>query len=261
MSDLPGDAPISTAASSASASLPEPPPPPPDAADETDTAEIPQKDSTRPNFKMMAEIRHFMSKMRDDSTFNQLTPEQRETMEGWLFDENLGYAKTLERVKQEFGLEATISSMGRYYRRRARDRMVEDLLDAQAGAFEVKDLPLNVPVMREALAKILYSAVLKQATEKPGEVEQLAALTKLLLENEDIDVRRSRQKLAEKCFDLEAIAASQKELPQLRAYLNVTGNDDTLSHEEKMERTHKILFGWDGSKLNWDMQDKSSNGT
>jgi hypothetical protein len=252
---------MSTPGSSASASLPEPPPPPPDAAEETDSVEQPQKDSTRPNFKFMAEARHFLSKLRDDSTFNQLTPQQRETMEGWLFDDNLGYAKTLERVKQEFGLDATMSSLGRYYRRRARDRQVEDLLDAQTGAYEVKDLPLSVTVMREALAKILYSAVLKQATEKPGEVEHLATLTKLLLESEDIDIRRSRQKLAEKCFDLEAIVASQKELPQLRAYLNVTGKDETLSYEEKMERTHKVLFGWDGSKLNWDMEDKSNNGT
>ena len=59
-----------------------------------------------------------MRKMRDDSTWNQLTPEQRETLEGWLFDENLGYVETLERVQKEFGLEATIASLGRYYRRR-----------------------------------------------------------------------------------------------------------------------------------------------
>jgi hypothetical protein len=209
----------------------------------------------------MAEVRHLVSKMRDDSTFNQLTPEQRETMEGWLFDENLGYAKTLERVKQEFGLEATMSSLGRYYRRRARDRQVEKLLDAQDAAFDVKDLPLSVPVMREALAKILYGAVLKQATENPGEVEQLAALTKLLLASEDIDVRRSRQKLAERYFDYEAIAASQKELPHLRALLKVDGFDDGQSYEEKMERMHKMLFGWDGSKLNRDLLDKSKKGS
>jgi hypothetical protein len=51
-----------------------------------------------------------MRKMRDDSTWNRLTPEQRETLESWLFDENLGYAKTLERVQKEFGVEATIAS-------------------------------------------------------------------------------------------------------------------------------------------------------
>jgi hypothetical protein len=32
-----------------------------------------------------------MRKMRDNSTWKQLTSEQRETLESWLFDENLGY--------------------------------------------------------------------------------------------------------------------------------------------------------------------------
>lgn len=48
-----------------------------------------------------------MRKLRDDSTWNRLTPDQRETLEGWLFDENLGDAKTLARMQAEFGLEAT----------------------------------------------------------------------------------------------------------------------------------------------------------
>ena len=52
-----------------------------------------------------------MRKMRDDSTWNQLTIEQREMLENWLFEENLGYAKTLERVQKEFGVEATVASL------------------------------------------------------------------------------------------------------------------------------------------------------
>jgi len=36
-------------------------------------------------------------KMRDDSAWNRLTAEQREKLESWLFDENLGYAETLAR--------------------------------------------------------------------------------------------------------------------------------------------------------------------
>jgi hypothetical protein len=261
MNDSTGEAVTTTPPANTSSNLTPPPRPSPDADKEPDTTESTQKASTRPNLKLLAEMQRFVSKLRDDSTWNQLTMEQRETMEGWLFDENLGYAKTLARVKKEFGLEATMSSLGRYYRRRARERQVEELLEAQDAAYDVKDLPLNVPVMRESLAKLLYKAVLKHATEKPGEVEQLAALTKLLLQSEDIDIRRSRQKLAERYFDYEGIAASQKELPHLRAYLKVTGFDDSQSYEEKMERMHKVLYGWDGSKLNWDMADKSNEGT
>lgn len=201
-----------------------------------------------------------MRKMRDDSTWNQLAPEQRETLESWLFDENLGYAETLERVQKEFGVATTIASIGRYYRRRARERQVEELVEAQAAADELNELPVSVASLRNAAVKLVGKAVLKLAGEKPEELEQLVSFTKLLLDSEDNDLRRSRLKLAEKYFDYEATAASVKELPKLRAYLAVVGDDTTLSHDEKMERVHAILFGWDRSKAGVNGQNKSNNG-
>ena len=59
------------------------------------------------------------SKLRSDSTWAGLTSEQRETLEGWLFEENLGYAEVLERVQREFGVTASKSSLSRYYQRLA----------------------------------------------------------------------------------------------------------------------------------------------
>jgi hypothetical protein len=201
-----------------------------------------------------------MRKMRDDSTWNQLTPEQREALENWLFDENLGYAKTLERVQKEFGVEATIASVGRFYRRRARERQMEELVEAQAAASELNDLPVNVASLREAAVKLVGKAALKLASEKPEELEHLVSFTKLLLESEDNDLRRSRLKLAQQYFHFEATAASLKELPQLRAYLDVVGGDTSLNHEEKIKRVQAILFGWDRSKSDVYGQDKSNNG-
>lgn len=201
-----------------------------------------------------------MRKMRDDSTWNRLTPEQRETLESWLFEENLGYAKTLERVQKEFGVEATIASVGRFYRRRARERQVEELVEAQAAASELNGLPVDVASLREAAVKLVGKAVLKLAGEKPEELEQLVSFTKLLLASEDNDLRRSRLKLAEKYFDYEATAASIKEWPHLRSYLAIVRDDASLSHDEKMERVQAVLFNWDGSKVKMNGQDKSRNG-
>ncbi|MBE0542279.1 MAG: hypothetical protein IH623_12910 [Verrucomicrobia bacterium] len=201
-----------------------------------------------------------MRKMRDDSTWNQLTPEQREMLDSWLFDENLGYAKTLERVQQEFGLQTTIASVGRFYRRRARERQIEELVEAQAAADELNDLPVSVAGLREAAVKLVGKAVLKLASEKPAELEQLASFTKLLLASEDNDIRRARLKLAEKYFDYEATAAAQKEWPQLRAYLAVIGDDSSLSHDEKMERVHAILFGWKRDGWGVEGPDEATNG-
>jgi hypothetical protein len=201
-----------------------------------------------------------MRKMRDDSTWNELTPEQRETLEIWLFEENLGYAKTLERVKAEFGVEATVASLGRFYRRRARERQVTELLEAQVAANELNDLPVSVASMREAAVKLVGKAALNLATEKPEQLEQLVSFTKLLLESEDTDIRRSRLKLAERYFDYEATAASQKDLPQLRAYMEVISEDTSLSDDEKLKKVHAILYGWRRGPSVASEEDKSKNG-
>jgi len=201
-----------------------------------------------------------MRKLRDDSTWNRLSPEQRETLEEWLFDENLGYEKTVARVQAEFGLETTIASIGRFYRRRARERQAEELVEAQAIADEVNELPVNAASLRAAAVKLVGKAVLRLVSEQPDRLEELASLTRLLLDSEDNDIRRGRLKLAEKCFDYDATAASQKELPQLRAYLDIIGDDATLSHDEKIKRVHAVLFGWKRSSTGEDEPDKSSNG-
>jgi hypothetical protein len=49
-----------------------------------------------------------MNKLRSESVFSQLTPEQVETLEGWLFEENLSYKEALERVQNEFRVEASL---------------------------------------------------------------------------------------------------------------------------------------------------------
>jgi hypothetical protein len=201
-----------------------------------------------------------MRKLRDDSTWNRLTPEQRETLESWLFDDNLGYVKTLERVQKEFGLEATIASLGRYYRRRAGGRQVEELLEAQVTACELNNLLVSETSLRMAALKLVGKAVLKLASEKPEQVEQLASLTRLLLDSDDNDIRRSRLKLAERYFEYEATAAAQKDMPQLRAYLAVIADNTNLSHDEKIERVQAILYGWDRAKTDMNGQDKPNNG-
>jgi hypothetical protein len=185
-----------------------------------------------------------MKKLRDDSTWNQLTLEQREQLEGWLFDENLGYAKTLELVREEFGLEATIASLGRYYRRTARERQYKELVLATLTADELNELPVDVASLRKAAIKLVGKAAIKLASEKPNDLDHLVSFTKLLLDSEDNEIRQARLKLAQKYFDYEATAACQKDLPRLRAYLEAISDDTSLSNDEKLKRVHAIMFGW-----------------
>jgi hypothetical protein len=201
-----------------------------------------------------------MRKMRSDSTWYQLTPEQRLTLEIWLFEENLGYTKTLERVQKEFGVEGTIASLGRYYRCMAQERQIFGLLKAQKAADVLNAMPGTTDALRTAALKLVGKAVMELTGESPEQLEQLASLTRILLESEDNDIRRSRLKLAEKYFHLEATAATIKEFPQLRAYLDALAEDTNLSNEEKTKRMNALLFGGERSTPGVYGPDKSNNG-
>jgi hypothetical protein len=136
---------------------------------------------------------------------------------------------------------------------------VKELVMAELTANELNDLPVSADSLRTAAVKLVGKAVLKLASEKPEELEQLASLTKLLLDSENNDIRRLRLKLAQQYFDYEATAASLKEWPHLRAFLAVVGDDTSLSYDEKIKRVRAILFGWDRAKSDVNEEDKSNN--
>ena len=71
-----------------------------------------------------------MNKLRSDSAFCRLTPEQVDVLEGWLFEERLGYPKVLEKLKAEFGLETSLTGLGRFYKRLDMERSRASLVDA-----------------------------------------------------------------------------------------------------------------------------------
>ena len=147
-----------------------------------------------------------------------------------------------------------MASVGRYYRRRARERQVSELLDAQEEAWELNELPVDVASLREAAVKLAGKSALKLAGEKPHDMDHLVAFTRLLLESEENEIRRGRLKLAQQQFDYEAMAASIAELPQFRAHLIKVSEDDSLTEMEKLERVRAIMFGKDDPE-------KITNGT
>jgi hypothetical protein len=189
-----------------------------------------------------------MRKLRDDSLWNQLTSGQRETLESWLFEENLGYASAVERVKAEFGLSTSLAGVCRFYRRRARQRQVRELVEAQAAANKLNGLPVSLADLRQAALKLVGKAAVKLAGERPEAVQHLAAYTRLLLASEHLDLRRARIELAEKYFHFESTVAANQEMPHLRAAFESIGGDPKLTDDQKLARIHDLLYGWDHTR-------------
>jgi hypothetical protein len=183
-----------------------------------------------------------MRKPRSNSNWNQLTCPQREMVEKWLFQEHLSYDETRARVKTEFGLETSPASVGRYYRRRARERQMADLVEAQAMSDAVAAPELSTDSMRAAAVKLVAKTTLKLACERPDQLKELEALAKILLLSEDNDIRRGRLKLEEQQFHYEAASAASEEIPHLASLLLEIQDDEELTAEAKMDKVHALLF-------------------
>ena len=64
-----------------------------------------------------------MAKLKSHAKWNGLSKKQRETLEEWLFEEKMGFAKAWERAKKELGFTGSVSSLRRYYGRTQEERM------------------------------------------------------------------------------------------------------------------------------------------
>src|ERR1700722_3612950 len=183
-----------------------------------------------------------MRKPRSNSNWNQLTSPQRELAEKWLFEEHLSYDDTAARVKSKFGLETSPASVGRYYRRRARERQMADLVEAQAMSEAVAAPELSTDAMRAAAIKLVAKTTLKLACERPEQLRELESLAKVLLLSEDNDIRRGRLKLEQDHFYYQAVAAASEEIPHLARLLLQIEDDEDLSAEAKLDKIHALLF-------------------
>ena len=204
-------------------------------------------------------------RVRRNSRWNGLTRAQCELVEDWLFEENLTYAQTAERVKKEFGMEVSLWSVGRFYRYRAGIRQTIELFETQAAVNRLNRAPVKTEEMRAVAVKLLAKKAVRLATEKPEDTEGLMAVTKVLLQSETNDIRLRRVKMEERYYDFEANAACAKELEKVRSYVKTVGDNEYLNEKDKNELVRDLLFGRDkvsireAEELESDEEDQDEN--
>ena len=186
----------------------------------------------------------FTRKMRSDAVWNQLTAEQKEIVDGWLFEERLGYAEIVARVEKEFDLKSTVSSLGMYFRRRAADRQGWEMVEARSISETVNGLAGPTDQIRQAAVNLAGKVALRTAIEQPEKLEALVALARVLLESEKNDLRRERLKQLDRQFEFQSTIAAQEDIPQFRAFLATLESDDRLSYKQKSLRIKEFLFDW-----------------
>jgi hypothetical protein len=142
-----------------------------------------------------------MSKLRSDSAWSKLTAEQRETLEGWLFEENIGYKEALERVQKEFGLAPSLTSLADFYQRLAEERMHRELLGVKSMAGKIGKAGVDREKLGATAMTLVANRMLQLAVASPGKVKELASLGRLLVANEAQDIKRRWLELEEEKMD------------------------------------------------------------
>ena len=161
-----------------------------------------------------------MNKLRNDSVFSQLTPEQVELLEGWLFEENLGYKEALERVEKEFQVKGSLSGLRRFYRRLALERSREDLVEmAEVCADALKTLKTD-GTMQAGLMALGYKCAMELLVQSPGKVREFTALLRALtsaqaLEMKRIEFQREEERIKRCVLEHERKEAEQREWTRL----------------------------------------------
>jgi len=181
-----------------------------------------------------------LNKLRSDATWSALSVDQRETIERWLFEDNLSCREIEKRAQSELGLTYSKSAISRLYQHLRFRRAFESLATAQANSTDVNAAAADLAALRSASRKLITARLLEKTMENAG-ASELHALARLILQSEDREIQRERVALARDRFQFKASQAALKVLPML---------DEMTQEQEAMElaRIEKIKLAIFGSK-------------
>jgi len=120
-----------------------------------------------------------MNKLRSDSAFCQLTSEQTEALEGWLFEERLGYPQVLARLKAEFGLETSLTGVRRFYKRLEMERLRQSLMDAMEMG-ELATEALKSGTLKPGMLALANKCAVELMMQSPPPVREVTALLRAI---------------------------------------------------------------------------------
>lgn len=181
-----------------------------------------------------------MSKIRCDSIWMGLAPEQRQTLEHWLFVENMGYREASERAQKEWGVSGSEVSVGRFYRRVARERVLAELEEVAEAAVEMSASDGSMDNVRTSAIKVMGRRVLENVMAR-GDLKELAVVGRVLTQTEERETQRGRLALARQKFEFKA---SKEAFKQLKL-LDQIKKEDEAREDAAIDTIRLSIFGQD----------------
>ncbi|MDB6033849.1 MAG: hypothetical protein JWM16_4187 [Verrucomicrobiales bacterium] len=145
-------------------------------------------------------------KTRSDSKLDNLPPNQRETLERWLFDDSprLSCAAAMDRLWEDFGVRSSETAVRSFYRRAQRARLEEEalenvVLDAKSTNRLLEQSEQNAADYTKAILTVISGVALKKAMR--GEdlsVQEMATISGMALGGMKEDRERYKVKQKDK---------------------------------------------------------------
>jgi len=190
-------------------------------------------------------------KIRSDSLYAQLKPEQRDLLFSWLLDEGIGLEEASARCAEQFGLQPAESSLSGFLRQHGfvwrMDRAKEIANDKATKLpkdFDAKKRTMLAQREFEVASHDLNGSQIialqrldldRQIAETQGKIE----LQKLIIARVKLDQKTQDQKLAREKFEMDV--AKKLLDATFRAQANEIANSD-LSNADKIAAMRKAAF-------------------
>jgi hypothetical protein len=187
-------------------------------------------------------------KPRSDSILDGLPANQQESLERWLFEENLSLDGAKDRLWQDFSVRSSRSAVHTWYHKRAQERLLAKIAGAaRASKQVVAAFQANPDNSYDALLGLIGQSAL-EAKMKGEELslenlKDLAELTRLGLEarhdTRALEIKERDLNLRKDKFEFSAAEACLKHLPALRQI----GANKGLDERSKIQQIRLRLFG------------------
>lgn len=182
-------------------------------------------------------------KTRTDSKLDGLPPHQKEVLERWLFEENLGYEEVLARLWRDFSVRSSRKAVGVFYQRVQQERMLQKVVSRAATANAVvKKFDEHPADTYRAVLDFVGGIALNEAMkeDKDLSVEKLFDLTRLMIAARKEETRKEVVGLDRARFQRETCGLFLKWAEDQRAKDIANGSDSNAS---KIERLGQLMFG------------------
>ncbi len=197
-----------------------------------------------------------MKKAKSNASWSRLTLKQRETLDRWLFDENLSYAKVLTKAESELGYKGSQTSLRRYYERRQQERLVTDVRDVGRDVAEIQGLQVDPHAARKASMQVLAVFLFRALRENPNALKELTPVVRAMLQNDfnenfrelkdhDLRLREEAMAFAKEKYRADTTEQALEALPELMELAQARKDPATKEYESaiRLNRVIRAMFG------------------